>query len=188
MAITINGSGTITGVSAGGLPDGSITADDLASSGTFPAWDGSALTGISAGKVLQVVQDKYSTDTQNSSGTEFATGLSADITPSSTSSKILILVSQNAGGSCGSSSNNLDYHIRIKRNGTVYHAIKCRYDNITNMMIAGISHSLTYLDSPATTSQVTYSVHMQEGNSSSKFLQAQYSNADSTIMLLEIEG
>ena len=31
MAITINGSGTITGVSAGGLPDGSITADDLAS-------------------------------------------------------------------------------------------------------------------------------------------------------------
>jgi len=31
MAITINGSGTITGVSAGGLPDGSVTADDLAS-------------------------------------------------------------------------------------------------------------------------------------------------------------
>jgi len=31
MAITINGSGTITGVSAGGLPDNCITADDLAS-------------------------------------------------------------------------------------------------------------------------------------------------------------
>ena len=30
MAITINGSGTITGISAGGLPDGSVTADDLA--------------------------------------------------------------------------------------------------------------------------------------------------------------
>ena len=30
MAITINGSGTITGVNAGGLPDGSVTADDLA--------------------------------------------------------------------------------------------------------------------------------------------------------------
>jgi len=30
MAITINGSGTITGVSAGGLPDNCITADDLA--------------------------------------------------------------------------------------------------------------------------------------------------------------
>ena len=32
MAITINGSGTITGISAGGLPDGSVTAADLASS------------------------------------------------------------------------------------------------------------------------------------------------------------
>lgn len=32
MPISINGSGSITGLSAGGLPDGSITADDLASS------------------------------------------------------------------------------------------------------------------------------------------------------------
>ena len=31
MAITISGSGTITGLSAGGLPDGSVTAGDLAS-------------------------------------------------------------------------------------------------------------------------------------------------------------
>jgi hypothetical protein len=31
MAITINGSGTITGLSAGGLPDGSVTAGDLES-------------------------------------------------------------------------------------------------------------------------------------------------------------
>jgi len=31
MAITINGSGTVTGISVGGLPDGVITTDDLAS-------------------------------------------------------------------------------------------------------------------------------------------------------------
>ena len=31
MAITINGDGTITGLSAGGLPNASVTADDLAS-------------------------------------------------------------------------------------------------------------------------------------------------------------
>jgi hypothetical protein len=64
MAITINGSGTITGISAGGLPDGSVTADDIAAAavtdakiasgvsaskltGTLPAINGSALTGIS---------------------------------------------------------------------------------------------------------------------------------------------
>ena len=31
MPITLNGDGTVTGISAGGLPDGCITADDLAS-------------------------------------------------------------------------------------------------------------------------------------------------------------
>ena len=36
MAITIDGSGTITGISAGGLPDGSVTAADIAS-GVIPA-------------------------------------------------------------------------------------------------------------------------------------------------------
>tara|TARA_R100000353_G_scaffold89690_1_gene66324 strand:- start:272 stop:730 length:459 start_codon:yes stop_codon:yes gene_type:complete len=56
MPITINGSGTITGISAGGLPDGSVTNDDLATgisssklSGALPAIDGSNLTGIVTG-------------------------------------------------------------------------------------------------------------------------------------------
>ena len=30
MSITINGSGTITGLTAGGLPDGSVTSDTIA--------------------------------------------------------------------------------------------------------------------------------------------------------------
>ena len=36
MPITINGSGTLTGISAGGLPDGCVTGDDIANS-TIPA-------------------------------------------------------------------------------------------------------------------------------------------------------
>ena len=39
MPITINGSGTVTGISAGGLPDGSITPADLSTGG--PTWDSS---------------------------------------------------------------------------------------------------------------------------------------------------
>ena len=41
MPITINGSGTVTGISAGGLPDACITTDDLAAnaaSGLAKAW------------------------------------------------------------------------------------------------------------------------------------------------------
>lgn len=47
MAITINGTGTITGISAGGLPDASITLDELASSvySSFSAKDGTHTTG-----------------------------------------------------------------------------------------------------------------------------------------------
>lgn len=40
MAITINGSGSITGISAGGLPDGSVTAADLADTYLTPTGDG----------------------------------------------------------------------------------------------------------------------------------------------------
>ena len=75
MAITINGSGTITGVSAGGLPDGIIAADELAS-------------GV-GGKVLQVVQG-LSTSSVSNATTTFTSAVSVAITPSSTSSKILV--------------------------------------------------------------------------------------------------
>ena len=57
MSITINGSGTISGISAGGLPDGSVTTDDIVSlvasklTGALPALDGSALTNLSASGV-----------------------------------------------------------------------------------------------------------------------------------------
>ena len=37
MSITINGTGTITGISSGGLPDGVITTDDLANNAVTTA-------------------------------------------------------------------------------------------------------------------------------------------------------
>ena len=40
MPITLNGSGTVSGISAGGLPDGIIQSADLA-------------TGVNLGKILQ---------------------------------------------------------------------------------------------------------------------------------------
>lgn len=47
MAITIDGTGSITGLTAGGLPDGSITSDDIASSAfaTLAQKDGTHTTG-----------------------------------------------------------------------------------------------------------------------------------------------
>ena len=78
MAIQINGNGTITGISAGGLPAGTVTSATLAS-------------GV-GGKVLQVVQ-AFKNDTESLTNTETITdinGLSVTITPASSSSKFLI--------------------------------------------------------------------------------------------------
>ena len=83
MAIAINGAGTITGVSAGGLPDGCIQAADIAS-GVIPA----------GGKCLQVVQTVITAITSSTtttwadiSGFAVTTG-----TLASSSSKLLIWV------------------------------------------------------------------------------------------------
>jgi len=85
MAITINGNGTITGVSVGGLPDGIVDTDMIAASAVTPAK--STITG---GKVLQIVQNATTTRLQTTSGTFVATYGVVTITPTAASSKILI--------------------------------------------------------------------------------------------------
>ena len=77
MPITLNGSGTVSGISAGGLPDGIIQSADLA-------------TGV-GGKILQVLQT-VKTDVASTTSTSWTdlSGLSASITPSSASNKILV--------------------------------------------------------------------------------------------------
>ena len=73
MAITINGSGTITGVSAGGLPDGSITADDLASTldlGSKTLTIPTDTTGLPAGGLEEADIWKISANFTSTSTTE----------------------------------------------------------------------------------------------------------------------
>ena len=86
MPITLNGSGTVSGISVGGLPDGIIQSADLAS-------------GV-GGKILQVQQvikkDVFSADTTASSIGFISgdvTGLSISITPSSATNKMLLMPS-----------------------------------------------------------------------------------------------
>jgi len=79
MPISINGSGTITGISAGGLPDGIVDADTLAS-------------GV-GGKIIQVVTGTAlgtTSTTSTSSMAEITTDLRCTIVPTSASSKIIV--------------------------------------------------------------------------------------------------
>ena len=79
MPITINGSGTVTGLSVGGLPDGTV--------------DSGTLAATARGKILQVASGTTSTEVIVNSTSYMDTGLSATITPSS-GTKILIMTSQ----------------------------------------------------------------------------------------------
>ena len=103
MPITINGDGTITGLSVGGLPDGSVDADTLAAGAAVPA-DGSITTakladGAASGSKLTMpagscLQTVFYQDTRRgkviSGGSWQDTGLSGSITTISANSKILL--------------------------------------------------------------------------------------------------
>ena len=78
MAITINGTGTLTGVSVGGLPDGIVDTDMLAAGAVTAAKRG-------AGAILQVVQTVKSDSFSTNTGSSYVdiTGMTVTITPSS---------------------------------------------------------------------------------------------------------
>ena len=183
MAIVINGSGTITGVSAGGLPDGCVTADDLA---TTLDLSGNTITLPSGtgGKVLQVVQDTDSTPRDTTSTTMQDTGLSLSITPSSTSSKILIMVSQAGCYTATGGDYQMRYH--LFKNGSEH----IRITDVNGMTTLTSSLGWSYLDSPATTSAITYSTKFATRNSGFQVFVNYYGSTTvtSTIIAMEIAG
>jgi hypothetical protein len=97
MPIAINGSGTVTGISVGGLPDGIVDTDMLAAGAVTAPKRG-------AGAILQVVQT-FKNDSFSTSSTSYVdiTGFSVSITPSQASSNILLLNSCGISTTGGSS-------------------------------------------------------------------------------------
>ncbi len=180
-----------------GDTSGSITiaAPNVAGTNTLtlPAATGTVLTSASntnfpAGSVLQVVQGTYSTETQTSSSTFSDTGLTASITPSSSSNKILVFVSH-AG--CLKYSTDTAIGMRILRGSTSIHDFGGRA-GLTDGTIANEvgTMSTMYLDSPSTTSSTTYKTQYRSTNNTG-FALLQDANAGavvSTITLMEIKG
>ena len=163
MAITINGSGTITGISQGGLPDGSITNDDLATgisagklTGTLPGIDGSALTGISAGAVHQVVYSKTSTTT-SLSATSYTDipNASVTITPTSSSNNIIIISNCQIEGGGSNSQATTGFYIH---NSTQDRDVSGEGGFQETYDFAYLRKSTIHIgkDSPASTSAQTY--------------------------------
>ena len=187
MPIQINGSGTITGITAGGYPDATVTADDLAATLDLSGKTVTLPSGT-GGKILQVVNATYATSTSNSTSTFADTGLTASITPSSTSSKILIIVSQNG---CVKATNNTSLALRLLRDTTqlTIFASQAGANTTTTTNSIG-SCSTCYLDSPNTTASVTYKTQFRSivGVASVAVQVTNGDTAASTITLLEVSA
>ena len=145
-------------------------------------------SGMPTGSVIQTVNATTSTETSSSSSTLADTTLTASITPTSATSKILVLVNQ---GGCGKNSNNTKLQLKLLRGSTVIQDIS-GFAGVTDTTATNFFGNLTscYLDSPATTSSTTYKTQFASGqNNANVFVQAASSgvNSTSTITLLEIK-
>jgi len=172
MATLISGS---TGVNK--ITDGTIVNADIAS--------GAAIAGtklvMPAGSVLQVVSSTLTSGNaiSSSSNTFVNAGLSAAITPSASSSKILVMVDQNlSSGASGNwtgfgvfrGSTSIKSHSYVQRNGGSHMSTQVSYIK---------------LDSPNTTNATTYKTMFKASTGTA---QVNDNNAPATITLMEIAG
>jgi len=169
--IAIKGATTGTGVFTLESPatntDRTLVLPDEA--GTVLTTAGVPASAMPAGSVLQVVHGAYTSQQTLSPGSSWAevTGLSATITPSSATSKILVSASINASGS----TSNYVVTFRLYRNGSYIEVSPNnslrpgtfitigaqQWNNYFRYQATGV-----YLDSPASTSSLTYKLYTRD--------------------------
>ena len=140
---------------------------------------------LPAGSVLQVVTFTTSSNYSTASSTPSNTQLVATITPSATTSKILVLVHH---ADAGKAENAINGSVRLTRNGTgVFDPTYTigRTDSTATNFSGGFDFH--YLDSPATTSAVTYRTQAWTAENTTRFYLGLLS-AQHSITLLEIAG
>ena len=154
---------------------------------------------LPTGTVLQVV-NSIKTDTLASSGAGSWNdiGLSVAITPRSTSSKIVVFVSVSGA------LNNSNTWLKIVRDSTDLglgdaggSRLRCTFGNLYQYGDANImkTHSYQLLDSPSSTSELTYKVQVRSAantyyinRSVNDTDSVDHGRASSTITLMEVQG
>ena len=162
-----------------------LTASKL--TGALPALNGSALTNVSAGKVLQHVHVNIGSGDKTTTSSTFSdlSGVALTITPSATSSKILLMLNTNMY------QNTIQayWNLRWKRDigGSVTTFGSGTYGQSTAR--SAVAHDfwggvgMTYLDSPNTTSAITYTVQISSSSGTASY---GVNNTPSDIFAYEI--
>ena len=143
MTLTLNGSGTVSGISVGGLPDGTVHSADLHSS-------------IVLGKILASGTATYSGSCNSAS---YIDAVTFTITPSAATSKIAIFAN-----SLGVQEANTNFGGRVLRDGSTTvteHSTFCNTGASRNI----VPWTAMVLDAPNTTSEITYKIQFIKNNS-----------------------
>lgn len=140
-------------------------------------------------RILQVVTATSVTSTSTTSTTYVTSGLAVTITPSSSSSKILIMATTNGrmGPGGGESYVSLFRGTVAGTNlGDATYGFQAPY--IGAVSEYNVPFAISYIDSPATTSATTYTLGMRIGAGSGQTITAQTSGARGSIIVMEISA
>ena len=189
----------ISPTSGGGTVTLATSGDTIAvPSGVTIANSGTA-TGFGGGKIGQVVSTTVTVATASTTSSTYndITGMTLNITPAATTSKILVMFDINIGGQTSYSAKG-----QLVRDSTAIAVgdaassrTVCSVDlRNTNDASQMIERSMSYLDSPSTTSQVTYKLQWRESENTTLYLNRSYSDVDdhrfgraaSTITAMEV--
>ena len=170
--------------------DGSVTTAKLG--------DGAVTSSkLSSGKILQVVQGTFDSIVSTSSHNTFVdTGFSTAITPTSTSNKVLVFFNTNLQPQNGAYSGG----INIVRGSTNIRTGSTATNRATAQFFSSsLAYQINYftgmvLDSPSSTSAVTYKIQFASGYSGrTVYMNRNYGNSKhfdvtSTMILMEVSG
>ena len=135
-------------------------------------------------RILQVVQGSTASQAFSTSTTFANTGLSASITPQSSTNKILAIVA----GTGFASTAATDTAIRLTRDQpsapTVLSTVSCAYSSAG--AVIG-TYSIVYLDSPATTAALTYRTQLAR-NAGTGISYDEINGSLTTLTLMEISA
>lgn len=169
-----NGTSAVS-VVAGEGTTGQVLTSNGASAPTFQ--------DLPKGKVVQIVAATTSTGVSNSTSTYADTNLTATITPTSASNKVLVVVQQTGLYKTGTDTSIALKLLRGSTDLAVFEQVAGLTGSTVSVAVGG--SGVVYLDSPATTSATTYKTQFKSvANSAS--VAVQVNNSVSSILLVEV--
>ena len=147
------GTGTVSLVAPSTSTNRTLTLPDATGTVMLNATQSVPRTALPAGSVLQVVSVNTTLAFSTTSGTFSSVGLTASITPTSATSKILIITQY----PFSTQSSNMTLATALYRGGSAVLTFNTHYAAAAGYLQT--TPSMNYLDSPATTSSTTYTIY-----------------------------